>query len=144
LKVHRPGFRHPPARSNGAVQAGVDRDAGIASALDSALASVEALRRDGFQTAEVAAEPSEPAGVWMIGGYLWYRAVTVRRARRFARRVGYLTVSSRALGGEIVVRYSRADWRAARFREWRDAQSSPDSSFPELRPTRSFEDDQLS
>ena len=80
----------------------------------------------------------------MVGGYLWYRAVTFPRERRTARKIGYLTVASPALAGELVVRYARSDWRPAKLREWRTAEPRAGVSFPALWPTRSFEDELFS
>ena len=45
----------------------------------------------------------------MFGGYLWYRAVSFPLERRTARKIGYLTVASPALGGELIVRYARVE-----------------------------------
>jgi hypothetical protein len=80
----------------------------------------------------------------MIGGYLWYRAVTFPRECRAARKIGYLMVASHALGGELVVRYAKSDWRPAKFRAWRAAEGRVRVSFPALWPTRSFEDELFS
>ena len=112
---------------------------GTSSDIGRALASFEDLRSRARLS-----RPRAVPSARMFGGYLWYRAVSFPLERRTARKIGYLTVASPALGGELVVRYARSDWRPARFREWRTAERRVGVSLPALWPTRSFEDELFS
>ena len=121
-----------------------DRVENLVERADDVSELAESLKTGGISLVEPIVVVPVQDGYRMVGGYLWYRAVTFPRERRTARKIGYLAVASPALAGELVVRYARSDWRPARLREWRTAEPRAGVSFPALWPTRSFEDELFS